>query len=68
MATGSAYAFFSIYSLEFSLSLEMDDNFSTNRVLPPRRRGKNRKTLVVGLNLGGGVLIGVLALIIWVTR
>ena len=45
----------------------MDDNFSTNPVLPPRRRGKNRTILVVGLSLGGSVLIGVLALIIWVT-
>ncbi|KAH9685175.1 hypothetical protein KPL70_013854 [Citrus sinensis] len=55
MATGSAYAVFSIYS------------WYTNPVLPPRRRGKNRTILVVGLSLGGGVLIGVLALIIWVT-
>ncbi|KAK9214123.1 hypothetical protein WN944_006111 [Citrus x changshan-huyou] len=67
VTTESAYAVFSIYSWEFSSSLEMDDNFSTNPVLPPRRRGKNRTILVVGLSLGGSVLIGVLALIVWVT-
>ncbi|KAJ4716754.1 Receptor lectin kinase [Melia azedarach] len=68
MATGSAYAKYSIYSWEFRSTLEVDDNSPpSSSPESNRRRRRNKTTLAVGLSLGGGVLVGALLLGVWIS-
>lgn len=58
-STGSAYALHTLYSWDFSSSLEIDDNV-TNPIDPatnPLDRKKNRTGLAVGLGVGGCAIV-----------
>ncbi|XP_011030415.1 PREDICTED: galactose-binding lectin-like, partial [Populus euphratica] len=58
-STGSASALHTLYSWDFSSSLEIDDNV-THPIDPatnPLDRKKNRTGLAVGLGVGGGAIV-----------
>ncbi|KAJ7013243.1 L-type lectin-domain containing receptor kinase IX.1-like [Populus alba x Populus x berolinensis] len=68
--TGSASALHTLYSWDFSSSLEIDDNV-TNPIDPatnPLDRKKNRTGLAVGLGVGGGAIVVGAALVGFVIK
>ncbi|KAG6793036.1 hypothetical protein POTOM_002219 [Populus tomentosa] len=69
-STGSASALHTLYSWDFSSSLEIDDNV-TNPIDPatnPLDRKKNRTGLAVGLGVGGGAIVVGAALVGFVIK
>ena len=71
-STGNSSAIHTIYSWDFSSSLEIDDNItitkdpvSSPNIPAPNQRKNNTLGLAVGLGSGGFVLVGGLALVLF---
>ncbi|KAF3951604.1 hypothetical protein CMV_022771 [Castanea mollissima] len=71
-STGNSSAIHTIYSWDFSSSLEIDDNItitkdpvSSPNIPAPNQRKNNALGLAVGLGSGGFVLVGGLALVLF---
>ena len=71
-STGNSSAIHTIYSWDFSSSLEIDDNItitkdpvSSPNIPAPNQRKDNALGLAVGLGSGGFVLVGGLALVLF---
>ena len=72
VSTGNSSAIHTIYSWDFSSSLEIDDNItitkdpvSSPNIPAPNQRKNNTLGLAVGLGSGGFVLVGGLALVLF---